>query len=302
MRRTAGPARGTARALVTTLFAGAALGVFAGTAPADTGLPAHPADAAVPGPAATDPLPCDPVPEIPDADPPVPGEDPAAWHTLPGADAPAPDPAYAGTTRALAVTGAPSGPAATDTTAPDPETTAPDPDPDTAAPGTRARDAYGLPADDGDDDLLGAPGPDRAADGGCPPVPGDDALWGAEPGEDAPWAATSALPQGTTRPTCPTHPTHPTPGDPCGTPEPPCPTSPHDESHDTPTPHGRPGGATPRGSCATTSPEHGVRAGQGGAFTGSVPALAAGGVLIAGALGGAAHRLRPRTRRGGGER
>lgn len=40
---------------------------------------------------------------------------------------------------------------------------------------------------------------------------------------------------------------------------------------------------------------HGVRAGTGGAFGGSVTALVAGGVLIAGALGGAAYRLR-RTR------
>ncbi|MEZ7005991.1 hypothetical protein [Streptomyces sp. AD55] len=286
MRRTAGPARGTARALVTTLLAGAALGVFAGTAPADTGPSAHRADAAVPGPAATDPLPCAPVPAIPDADPPAPGEDPAAWRTLPGADGAAP--ASAGTPRALAAAGTAPGPGAAGTAAPDP---------DAGAPDARARDAYGLPADDEDDGLLvpGAPGPDRAADGGCPPVSGDDA-WGTEPGEDAPWSATSALPQGTTRPTCPAH---PPPGEPCGPPAPPCPPAPHGQSHATPAPHGRSGGAAPDGSCATAAPEHGVRAGQGGAFEGSVPALAAGGVLIAGALGGAAHRLRPR--RGGGE-
>ncbi|MER5750937.1 hypothetical protein [Streptomyces sp. NPDC002088] len=36
---------------------------------------------------------------------------------------------------------------------------------------------------------------------------------------------------------------------------------------------------------------HGVEAGEGGAFTGSVPALVAGGLFIAGALGAAAHRL-----------
>ncbi|WP_324787996.1 hypothetical protein [Streptomyces sp. H51] len=35
----------------------------------------------------------------------------------------------------------------------------------------------------------------------------------------------------------------------------------------------------------------GVQAGEGGAFSGSVPALVAGGVLIAGAFGAAAHRL-----------
>ncbi|WP_330286685.1 hypothetical protein [Streptomyces sp. NBC_00576] len=40
--------------------------------------------------------------------------------------------------------------------------------------------------------------------------------------------------------------------------------------------------------------QRGVQAGQGGAFTDSVPALVAGGVLIAGAAGAAVHRLRRR--------
>ncbi|WP_371663643.1 hypothetical protein [Streptomyces sp. NBC_00280] len=40
--------------------------------------------------------------------------------------------------------------------------------------------------------------------------------------------------------------------------------------------------------------QRGVQAGQGGAFTDSVPALVAGGVLIAGAGGAAVHRLRRR--------
>ncbi|KPI11431.1 hypothetical protein OK074_2763 [Actinobacteria bacterium OK074] len=40
---------------------------------------------------------------------------------------------------------------------------------------------------------------------------------------------------------------------------------------------------------------YGVRAGDGGAFTPSVPTLVAGGVLVAGALGGAAYRLRYRA-------
>ncbi|NEA66847.1 hypothetical protein [Streptomyces sp. SID12488] len=38
--------------------------------------------------------------------------------------------------------------------------------------------------------------------------------------------------------------------------------------------------------------QRGVQAGQGGAFTDSVPALVAGGVLITGAAGAAVHRLR----------
>ncbi|WP_406724376.1 hypothetical protein WJ438_06650 [Streptomyces sp. GD-15H] len=42
----------------------------------------------------------------------------------------------------------------------------------------------------------------------------------------------------------------------------------------------------------------GAHVGTGGGFTASVPALAAGGLLVAGAFGAAAHRLyRARTAR-----
>ncbi|MEU3947573.1 hypothetical protein [Streptomyces sp. NPDC029526] len=52
------------------------------------------------------------------------------------------------------------------------------------------------------------------------------------------------------------------------------------------------------GHCPATTPPGGVHAGDGGAFTDSVPALAAGGLLIAGAFGAAAHRVyRDRTAR-----
>ncbi|KOG21930.1 hypothetical protein [Streptomyces viridochromogenes] len=44
--------------------------------------------------------------------------------------------------------------------------------------------------------------------------------------------------------------------------------------------------------CADEASHHGVRAGSGGTFTDSVPALVAGGLLIAGAAGGAVYRLR----------
>ncbi|MDW4905437.1 hypothetical protein RB628_08770 [Streptomyces sp. ADMS] len=63
-------------------------------------------------------------------------------------------------------------------------------------------------------------------------------------------------------------------------------------------------GTDPQGvsSCPTHTPaptpapvQRGVQAGQGGAFTDSVPALVAGGVLIAGAAGAAVHRLRRRA-------
>ncbi|MFI5569071.1 hypothetical protein ACIA6T_17325 [Streptomyces sp. NPDC051740] len=53
--------------------------------------------------------------------------------------------------------------------------------------------------------------------------------------------------------------------------------------------------------CPTAPAHQGVHAGAGGAFTDSVPALAAGGLLIAGAFGAAAHRVyRARTTRADG--
>lgn len=47
--------------------------------------------------------------------------------------------------------------------------------------------------------------------------------------------------------------------------------------------------------CADDPNDHGVQAGAGGTFTDSVPALVAGGLLIAGAAGGAVYRLRRKT-------
>ncbi|MGX1134382.1 hypothetical protein RKD49_006572 [Streptomyces glaucescens] len=52
--------------------------------------------------------------------------------------------------------------------------------------------------------------------------------------------------------------------------------------------------------CGTAVIQRGVRAGEGGAFDTSVPALVAGGVLIAGAFGGAVYRLRGKAPRGDG--
>jgi hypothetical protein len=54
---------------------------------------------------------------------------------------------------------------------------------------------------------------------------------------------------------------------------------------------GKPWSATFSAAHGSAAVQHGVRAGAGGAFTDSVPALVAGGLLIAGALGAAVHRL-----------
>jgi hypothetical protein len=63
---------------------------------------------------------------------------------------------------------------------------------------------------------------------------------------------------------------------------------------------GRPCDQSHGDSCGGGAVQHGVEAGAGGAFTDSVPALVAGGVLIAAALGGAAYRLWLRRSPGGG--
>jgi hypothetical protein len=70
-----------------------------------------------------------------------------------------------------------------------------------------------------------------------------------------------------------------------GTSHRPCP-EPRTDSH--PEPRTEPGTE----SCGTAVVQRPVRAGQGGSFTDSVPALVAGGLLIAGAAGGAVYRLR----------
>ncbi|CAL9623527.1 hypothetical protein SUDANB108_05926 [Streptomyces sp. enrichment culture] len=112
-----------------------------------------------------------------------------------------------------------------------------------------------------------ASGEDSAwtVDGTCPAAPG---------GEGKPWSATFTVTHGT-HPHPPSHrPGHKPPHHPC--PEP--------THHREPRPT----------ACAEAPVQRGVRAGDGGAFSDSVPALVAGGVLIAGALGAAVHRLRNR--------
>ncbi|MEH0574407.1 MULTISPECIES: hypothetical protein [Streptomyces] len=144
-----------------------------------------------------------------------------------------------------------------------------------------------------------AAGPDApwTVDGTCPAAPG-------APGK--PWSATLDVARGethethpqtqpcttepggscaTSRPCAPPQGVSPTRADACRT-APPC-------ARPEPEPQPRATGSHETG-CAPATVEHGVQAGGGGAFTDSVPALAAGGLLIAGALGAAVHRLRRR--------
>ncbi|MGK5692084.1 hypothetical protein ACSNOJ_04075 [Streptomyces sp. URMC 128] len=127
------------------------------------------------------------------------------------------------------------------------------------------------PADnfEGDPDALGE---DSAwtVDGTCPAAPG---------GEGKPWSATFTVAHGGGHHTPSHHPTH----EPSHRPtHKPC----RDEQRDAPRHHSA--------ECGEAVVQRGVRAGDGGAFSDSVPALVAGGVLIAGAFGAAVHRLRNR--------
>lgn len=155
-------------------------------------------------------------------------------------------------------------------------------------------------------------------DGTCPAPPG---------GQGGPWSATYDVPRagggdtgggagggaGPSAPSC--APAHPTacatpPPQPCasGHPAPcptrpapqPCPTSRDTASHGT-VPHGTASHnpASHGAACPGAAVQHGVRAGTGGTFTDSVPALVAGALLIVGALGAAVHRLRRRDRTAG---
>ncbi|MEU5389732.1 hypothetical protein [Streptomyces tibetensis] len=107
--------------------------------------------------------------------------------------------------------------------------------------------------------------PAWTVDGTCPAAPG---------GEGTPWSATFTVTHGSAPHEPSQWPAHPPTHKPC--PEP---------------PHHREPRAT---ECEPAAVQRGVRAGDGGAFTDSVPALVAGGVLIAGAFGAAVHRLRNR--------
>ena len=77
-------------------------------------------------------------------------------------------------------------------------------------------------------------------------------------------------------------------------------TKPCGQSHAGSCDHDRPCTEQHDDSCGGGAVQHGVEAGAGGAFTDSVPALVAGGALIAAALGGAGYRLWLRRSAAGG--
>ncbi|MER6415665.1 hypothetical protein [Streptomyces humidus] len=177
------------------------------------------------------------------------------------------------------------------------------------AAGADAAGADGAGADAAGVDTVGtdAAGADAAgADAAGVDTVGADAAWTvdgtcpAEPGaQGKPWSAALKVAHDRTQP-CVT----PTADASCGAGRP-CPqapgaSQPHSDACPTTRPCARPepqqhGTASEEASCAPATVDHGVRAGEGGAFTDSVPALVAGGLLIAGALGAAVHRLRRRA-------
>ncbi|MFF9779105.1 hypothetical protein ACF1HJ_36370 [Streptomyces sp. NPDC013978] len=103
-----------------------------------------------------------------------------------------------------------------------------------------------------------APATEWGVDGVCPGAPG---------GEGKPWSAAFDVSVGGDQSWSTHQPSHQ-----------PSPQPSHDSTHQ-PAPVQR-----------------GVHAGDGGAFTDSVPVMVAGGLLVAGALGAAVHRLRRRDR------
>ncbi|MGW8065450.1 hypothetical protein ACVV2G_25070 [Streptomyces ziwulingensis] len=129
------------------------------------------------------------------------------------------------------------------------------------------------------------PEPEEGSAAGAPPCPEP------APHGEAPVPGGAPVPDG-----APAHREAPAPGEApargasCAT-EPAC-----------PEPVAPPGGTSAKKPCGGAAVEHGVRAGAGGAFTDSTPALVAGGLLLAGAGAAAAHRLRLRPRGDTGHR
>ncbi|MFI1758320.1 hypothetical protein [Streptomyces sp. NPDC020571] len=301
--------RRTARALSVAVLASAALGLSAGLGAADPGVPPPPADMGEPvaPPSAEDPA-AVPPPSAEEADPPTAGQ--AAAQVSPADAAP-------GDTVTVSVSCGPTGgaaPASLDATSAafeegtvalrkvaDDAGAASGPAYRGTARIAAAEDFAAERSAQGTEDSTGAGGAadtegsaetdgagaaeDWTVDGACPDASGGE-------GGD-PWSATMSVPeengagagQSACRETAAPRAGTSAHGTPCAPTKPACPE---------PTAQGT--------SCGGGTAEHGVRAGTGGTFGDSVPALVAGGVLIAGACGAAAHRLRLRLRGEDGQR
>ncbi|MFC8437945.1 hypothetical protein ACFUJT_07075 [Streptomyces griseoincarnatus] len=160
--------------------------------------------------------------------------------------------------------------------------------------------------DAGAEERAGVPGPEGTP--GTAQVPGVTDPYGTDPGATDPYAADpyAADPGAMDHKAPPRTATDPGTG-PASDPEaaplwtaPPKPTTSPTASH-TPTPTHKPTTPTHKPTstpCPSPTAHQGVQAGGGGAFTDSVPAQVAGGLLMAGAFGAGAHRLlRRRTGR-----
>ncbi|AXL91987.1 hypothetical protein C4J65_29610 [Streptomyces sp. CB09001] len=318
--------RRTARALSVAVLASAALGLSAGVVAADPGVPPPPSGAGEPVvPPPADDAAAVPPPSEEEALPPSAGQ--AAARVSPadagpgdtvtvsvscgptGGSAPASLDATsaafaegtvelrkvaddAGTTSGPAYRGTARMAAAEDFAAEPPAAGAAPPEAATDPGGTTDSEPSAGTEGWSETDDTAETADDWTVDGACPDASGGE-------GGD-PWSATMSVPEesgaGAAQPACresaapragtSAH------GTPCAPTKPPCPepTAP------------RGGAATQGTSCGGATAEHGVRAGAGGSLGDSVPALAAGGLLIAGACGAAAHRLRLRLRGEGGER
>ncbi|MFG2681550.1 hypothetical protein [Streptomyces sp. NPDC048392] len=300
--------RRTARALSVAVLASAALGVFAGAGAADPGVPPPPTGAGEPvEPPAPDDSGAVPPPSVDEGLHPAAGQ--AAARVTPADVAP-------GGTVTVSVSCGPTGgaaPATLDATSAafdagtvvlrkvaGDEGTASGPAYRGTARIAAAEDFEAEGPTENRTDTEDAQGATKDSDGAADDWTVDGACPDASGGEGDPWSATMTVPgegvAGAAEPGCresaepragtSTH------GTACATAEPACPEP-----------------ATPRGgpsaqgtSCGGATAEHGVRAGTGGTFGDSVPALVAGGVLIAGACGAAAHRLRLRVRGEDGQR
>ncbi|GAA4786192.1 hypothetical protein [Streptomyces ziwulingensis] len=315
MRRTARPVRSVrraTRALSAVALAGAVLGLGAAPGFAEPGVPPEP-----PGPAVPE--------EFPDG-----GERPAPEEFSDAGERPAPEefsgadefpaPGKLPGPRERPAHGQPAAEVSPATVAPGATVTVSVSCPAGGRPAPGALEAVSQAFEDGAVELRKVPGGDDRAAGPAyrgtariasaesfeedPDAVGPDAAWtvdgdcpGAPGGEGRPWSATITVTEAGGGKRCP-EPARP--GGHC-TPEPPCPEPDRPAGPCTsrppcpePVPHGEP--------CERPPAAHGVHAGQGGTFTDSVPALVAGGLLIAGSFGAAGHRLRLRLRDGAGDR